>query len=172
MIIHFTPKAVIDLLRYLKPELRNKAIIDTADYYEDLTKYFNETVRLDTGGALVTLTFSKANLTGHNATFVLKLVNIEDWSGNLDVSVHSFTDVYKRIQNHVILTVNGERSLCVLNAENRKCIFQNKVLTKRSVSYNWYVYRHVYAAIMIILVLGVISLYGIRRLKREAVSGQ
>ena len=110
--IHLTPKGVIDLLVNIQPELQDIAVIQPNEHYETLTNYFNETIDLKLDDKHIDFKFIKADLTVHDATMTFQLQNFGGSYEGFEVSVSSFTEVYKRTKNHVVFEMlEGEKNL-------------------------------------------------------------
>ncbi|MGB5822082.1 MAG: hypothetical protein WBG90_21550 [Saonia sp.] len=121
--IHLMPQGAIDLIIRLKPELANQAVIPLKMYYNEFTSYFNRTIDLKINGAAIKLVFMEGDLISHDAVLVYRLDGITELHGNFDISIHSFTEVYKRIRNHVIIRISKERKKCILDTNTRSCSF-------------------------------------------------
>ena len=121
LIIHFTPKAAVDLIRFLNPELKTKPVIKLEDYLDDFESYFNKTVQLYLENRDVTFQLVDSNLYEHDATLYFKL-NAEVASGaDFDITITSYLDIYKHIKNFVSVKTPTKTYKCVLNATDVHC---------------------------------------------------
>ena len=91
--IHLTPLSAVELIRSLHPELKEVQQIKTASYYQDITAYFQETIRLEAGEKLLTLSFRQADFLNHDATLVLDINGDYRPGDSLRIQLSSFTEI-------------------------------------------------------------------------------
>lgn len=124
--VNFTPMTVVALLKKINPELANTATILLEDYVTIIEAYFNDTFQLKINGHQVNFKAISYDLYRHDATMIFQLNNmlLEDVN-TIEASVSSFTDVYKRIYNNVVLHINGDVNRFNLNSEKRQFYLTN-----------------------------------------------
>ncbi|GAB5526109.1 MAG: hypothetical protein Roseis2KO_39810 [Roseivirga sp.] len=115
--VHFTPKSALDLLLSLHTEFDENAVIRLADYEEDFTRYFNETILLQVGEKKIGFSFREAAFGGHDASISFSLTGFEGSFDDLNINVSSFTEIYKRTSNHLFFPDQEE---IVLNLANQR----------------------------------------------------
>ena len=101
--VHFTPKSALDLIMYLKPELKDQEAIRLADYGADYEQYFSETVNLYVGGSAISFKLVESDLLQHDATLTFHLSGIPREVQGFQVVVTSFTEIYQRTINKVTI---------------------------------------------------------------------
>lgn len=122
--VHFTPKSALDLLISTKAAFDDGGAIRLADYEANFTQYFNDTIQLRLGGKDIKLEFNTAELGGHDASISFDLKGFEGSFEGLEVTVSSFTEIYRRTSNHLFFPGKEE---VVLNLHNQH---YSKVNTK------------------------------------------
>lgn len=133
--IHLTPKGAVDLLTTLVPALNQQAIINPNEYYDTFTAYFNETIHLEVGEESLDFSFLNADLAGHDAVMNFQ---VNDFSGDYtgyELQLYSFTDVYRRVSNHVKIELPDQNQLCQLGQREQKCIDNRSVANETSTSH-------------------------------------
>lgn len=119
--IHLTPKGTVDLLTTLVPALNQQAIINPNEYYDTFTAYFNETIHLEVGEESLDFSFLNADLAGHDAVMNFQVDNFPgDYTG-YKLELYSFTDVYRRVSNHVKIELPHQHQLCELGQKEQIC---------------------------------------------------
>lgn len=103
--IHLTPAGAFELVKSLHADLNDTSIIRLSDYTNDFETYFNETITLCLIEKDIKFKLATANLVQHDAVLHFDLVNFEGSFDAFDLTISSFTDIYRRTQNHV--TVSG-----------------------------------------------------------------
>lgn len=101
LIIHLTPKGAIDLIQTIKPELREAAIINLYDYYDEFTEYFNENINLHIDEKEAQFSFREANLIEHDASIAFTIDHFPASFDLVSIEVNAFLEVYQRVQNYV-----------------------------------------------------------------------
>lgn len=120
--IHLTPKGAVDLLTTIVPELNQQAVINPNEYYDTFTAYFNETIHLQVGEESLDFSFLNADLAGHDAVMNFQ---VDDFSGDYtgyELELYSFTDVYRRVSNHVKIELPNKNELCQLGHKEQRCV--------------------------------------------------
>lgn len=115
--IHFTPKGALDMLLSKHTEFDENAVIRLADYEEDFTEYFNETILLKIDGKEIGFRFGNAAFGGHDASIRFDLTGFEGSYDNLNINVSSFTEIYRRTSNHLFFPDQEE---IILNLANQR----------------------------------------------------
>ncbi len=115
--IHFTPKSALDLLLSLHTEFDENAVIRLADYQEDFTRYFNETILLQIAEKKIGFSFKEAEFNGHDASISFALTGFEGTYNDLNINISSFTEIYRRTGNHLFFPDQEE---VVLNLANQR----------------------------------------------------
>ncbi len=129
--IHLTPKGAFDILQYIRPDLAAESVIRLSDYYPVFTDYFNETIELSLAGHAIDFAFLEADLGKHDATISFKLL---DFPGNYDaytLSVRSFTELYRRVNNMVNIPGQGGNHTFVLDDEDYLASYEQVVLSAK-----------------------------------------
>lgn len=129
--IHLTPKGAFDILQHIRPDLAAESVIRLSDYYPVFTDYFNETIELSLAGHAIDFAFLEADLGKHDATISFKLL---DFPGNYDaytLSVRSFTELYRRVNNMVNIPGQGGNHTFVLNDENHLASYEQVALSEK-----------------------------------------
>lgn len=127
--IHLTPKGAFDVLQHIRPDLASESVIRLSDYYPAFTNYFNETIELSLAGEAIDFTFLEADLGKHDATISFKLL---DFPGNYEgytLSIRSFTELYRRVNNTVNITDQGGNHTFVLDDKNHLASDEQVVLS-------------------------------------------
>jgi len=119
LLIHFTPKSAIDLIRTINPELKQETIIKLDDYHADFTDYFNKTINLKVENSMVYFSFVYADLQSHDAVFGLKIIGIPKEYNQLELEITSFLEVYKRTTNFVMFKTENNYLEYNLDKDNR-----------------------------------------------------
>ena len=101
LIVHLTPKGAMDLIQTIKPELREAAIINLYDYYDEFTEYFNENINLHIDGKEAHFSFLEANLIEHDASIAFAIDHFPASFDLVSIEVTAFLEVYQRVQNYV-----------------------------------------------------------------------
>jgi len=132
--VHLTPKGAVDLLTTIVPELNQQAVINPNDYYDTFTAYFNETIHLQVGGESLDFSFLNADLAGHDAVMNFQVNGFSgDYTG-YELQLNSFTDVYRRVSNHVKIELPDQNQLCQLGQREQKCIDNRSAANETSTS--------------------------------------
>jgi len=128
--IHFTPKSAIDLIRTIKPELQQEAIIKLDEFYFDFTNYFNNTINLKMGENPIRFSFKYADLQSHDAIFALNIIGTPKEYGQLELDLNSFLEVYDHTNNFVMFKTENEFLEGNLDKDNHfyKSTINGKVL--------------------------------------------
>lgn len=129
--IHLTPKGAFDVLQHIRPDLASESVIRLSDYYPAFTDYFNETIELSLAGQAIDFTFLAADLGKHDATISFKLL---DFPGNYDaytLSIRSFTELYRRVNNTVNIPDLGGNHTFVLDDKNYLASYEQVVLSAK-----------------------------------------
>ena len=117
--IHFTPKAAIDLIQYIKPELQGQTVIDLEDYVNYLEVYFQKTIKFYLDGQRIDLVLKTSNIYAHDATLLFSLKKIPREYSSFDITIESYTKIYKRVKNIVSVNLDGKVYKRQLEGENR-----------------------------------------------------
>lgn len=120
--VHFTPKAAIDLIIMLKPELENQSIIKLDNYFLDYNTYFNKTIKVKVNNELLELEIEKGDLIEHDATLVFRFKKDLAIQGNIEIKVTSFNNIYRRIKNYINIITPKEEHQCILTKSNSTCV--------------------------------------------------
>lgn len=119
--IHLTPKGAVDLLTTIVPDLNQQAVINPNEYYDTFTAYFNETIHLQVGEESLDFYFLNADLAGHDAVMNFQVDGFSgDYTG-YELQLYSFTDVYRRVSNHVKIELPDQIQLCQLGQGEQWC---------------------------------------------------
>jgi len=148
--IHFTPVAAFHLIQELRVELRMKRIIKLENYLTYFEAYFNETINLKIGDSPVYFRLTKNNLTGHEATMTFKIENVNLKGLYFDVSVTSFTEIFPRIKNDVLITTFNKSHHFYFNKSNTNSSF--KVVKVEEASINKYIMVGVFLLILVFVI--------------------
>ena len=116
--VHFTPQSAMDLIETIRPQLKEKAIIQLEDYIPEFTVYFNQTIDLKMDGHNIVFYFLEADFSGHDAYLKFKAINLPFSFEEIDVEVSSFSDVYKKLSNTVQLTTTMGTANWIFNQKN------------------------------------------------------
>lgn len=101
--IHLTPITLVNLVKHLYPELKDAKTIKLEDYVNDFEAYFNSTVLLKTEGKTFQYKLMSHNLYDHDALLNFNIKTTSKDINSFDLTLTSFTKVYKRISNVVTL---------------------------------------------------------------------
>ena len=145
--VHFTPVAAFHLIQELRVELRMERTIKLEDYLADYEAYFNRTFLLKTGDQEATFHLLKSDLTSHDATLTFSMENVNFEVDTFQITVLSFTEVFKKIKNNVNFIINKGSYNCNLNKEKTDCSIKIEVLQKESN------FNNVYLGIPIIIAM-------------------
>jgi len=121
--IHFTPVAAFHLIQELHVELRMERALKLNDYLSDFEAYFNKTITLKTGNKQGHFHLIENDLVSHDATLTFTIENIGYNEEVYQITVSSFTEIFKRIKNDVTFNVNNNSQNCFLNKEDTECSF-------------------------------------------------
>ena len=132
--IHFTPVAAFHLIQELRVELRMDRTIKLENYLIDFETYFNETISLTIGGTPIVLKLIKSDLMGHDAFMTFKVENANLEEVNYKISITSFTEIFPRIKNDVLITADNKPYYSSLNKSNTENSF--KVVKIEEASFN------------------------------------
>jgi len=129
--IHLTPKGAFDVLQHIRPDLAAESVIRLSDYYPAFTDYFNETIELTLADQSIDFAFLEADLGKHDATISFKLL---DFPGNYDaytLSIRSFTELYRRVNNTVNIPGQGGSHTFVLDDKNHLASYEQVALSEK-----------------------------------------
>lgn len=133
--IHFTPKAAIDLIRQIKPELQEESIIKLDDYSAEFTDYFNKTIDLKIENNDIQFSFISAELHEHDATILLNLVSVPENYERVEMQITSYLNIYKRVENYVIFNTANTIFKHRLDKNNTK--YAIKIDQQKKTNYWW-----------------------------------
>jgi hypothetical protein len=105
--IHLTPMTLVALVQHLYPELKDEKLIKLEDYVEGFEVYFNSTIAFKTGNGAFKYELMSYNLYDHDAWLKFKVKAVSKAVSTFDLTLTSFTTVYKRISN--IVTVSSKQ---------------------------------------------------------------
>lgn len=114
--IHLTPKSILDLVKSLRSELNDTSVVRLSDYYTDLAQYFNESIVLKVDNKPIRFVLYEADLIHHDAYLGFKLVGFGGSFEGFELSINSFTELYKRTENHVSISIDQEELSFTLNS--------------------------------------------------------
>lgn len=122
--IHLTPKGAFDVLQNMRPDLALESVIRLSDYYPAFTAYFNETIELTIAGQSIDFTFLKADLGKHDATIAFQLVDFPGDYASYEISISSFTELYRRVNNTVSIPTQKGKHTFSLDDKNQFASYQ------------------------------------------------
>ena len=125
LIIHFTPKTVIDILEFIKPELKDSVSINLYAHKEEVYNYFSERILLNKKRLKGRFSIGEINLISHDAFITFVLDDSIDFSDNLQIKISSLTDIYNRSENFVFINHLELKSRYVLSNKKRIIIWNN-----------------------------------------------
>lgn len=105
--IHLTPMTLVALVQHLYPELKDEKLIKLEDYVEDFEAYFNSTIQFKTENEAFQYELMSYNLYDHDAWLKFKVKAPSKVVSTFDLTLTSFTTVYKRISN--VITVSSKQ---------------------------------------------------------------
>ena len=103
LVIHLTPKSAIDLLESLHPHLKKEHQFSLRSFDKDFQRYFKERVLFKVNDSAIPLQLVETRLNDHDATLRFIMEDVPQRPEHFQISVLSFTEVYKRTKNHVFL---------------------------------------------------------------------
>ena len=119
--IHLTPKGAIDLIEVAQPELLQEEVLYLNNYHELYANYFNNTIDFKVDNKAVNLLFAKSDLNQHDAVLQFTLEGFEGSIKDFNLSISSFTEVYRRVQNHVFINTHLGQRQFLLTKTNQVC---------------------------------------------------
>ncbi|MEM9722161.1 MAG: hypothetical protein AAGA10_23035 [Bacteroidota bacterium] len=127
--VHFTPKGAMDLLLQQRPALHNEPILYLENHLDVYTDYFNKQIHLAYQGRGLRFQLIEGDLLSHDAhlTFV-----VEDFPGSFEgmsLQVDSFTELYRRLSNLVVVEFPSGRRSWQLNSGQRSCVLSENMAT-------------------------------------------
>ncbi|WP_353779494.1 DUF6702 family protein [Winogradskyella sp. 3972H.M.0a.05] len=151
LVVHFTPMTAIQLLKVLEPKLKDAKLIKLENYLDTFETYFNETIIFSIDSNTIEFDLIDSDLNKHDATltFHLDLVLME--SPSYEITVNSFTEIYKRLQNVVTIELDGKQSNCILSESSTHCSSDKTVIAKSNSSLS------IYYMPLILIALGIIG---------------
>lgn len=105
--IHLTPITLVALVQHLYPELKDEKLIKLEDYVEDFEVYFNSTIEFKTDNETFEYELTSYNLYDHDAWLKFKVKAASKAVSTFDLTLTSFSTVYKRISN--VVTVSSKQ---------------------------------------------------------------
>ncbi|MGD1946325.1 MAG: DUF6702 family protein [Croceivirga sp.] len=119
LVIHLTPKSCVDILETLHPNLKNQSTFSLQTYTTDIEEYFKKHILFYVNGQSVPLKLTKTDMNVHDATLTFTIQNTVSESKNLDITISSFVDIYKKVKNHVFIYGSGIKKHCVLDSKTK-----------------------------------------------------
>ena len=117
--VHFTLRSAMDLIKKICPEVKDhKSNLKISDYFQDLSVYFNTEIQLQINGADVSFFLKESQLNRHDAFLKFDITQIPDWD-TIEMTVNSFTEVYKRTKNIVNIGSRETKKEFYLDKNNR-----------------------------------------------------
>lgn len=160
--IHLTPKGAFDVLQNIRPDLASESVIRLSDYYPAFTDYFNETIELTIAGQPIDFTFLKADLGKHDATIAFQLVDFPGDYDSYEISISSFTELYRRVNNTVSIPIPKGKHTFSLDDKKQFASYQqaglvangNTTRLNEEVAENSWLFFWVLASLGVLVVLG------------------
>ena len=119
--IHTTQKGLLDLLIRIDPGLTNSGSIQLYDHTEKYTAYFNNTIMICLDETEVEFIYEDAHLIGHDATLRYSFKNDLKTSEIISLNISSFTEIYRRTKNIVIISKGQFVERFYLNRRKQYC---------------------------------------------------
>lgn len=121
--VHFTPASAFDLLKSTDSRITDTTVIRLRDYQRSFEEYFNKTISLKMGSEPIALKLTAAELTQHDAVLYFDLPELEDTFDRFELTVSSFTEIYRNTKNHVTISDRKLLKQFTLDAQNQ--VFQH-----------------------------------------------
>lgn len=138
LVVHFTPMTAIQLVKTIQPELKDVKLIKLENYLGKFEDYFNNTITLSIDGIDQRFALVANNLNTHDATLTFALAIDTEKAESFEITVTSFTEIYRRIENVVSTELYGNTSICVLNTSETYCKSDHLVIAKSGISVNYF----------------------------------
>lgn len=124
--IHVTPMSLVALVHYLYPETRTKSTIDLEHYLKDFEAYFNKTIDLKLSDNRLRYKLEAHNLYDHDAFLRFDIETPLSAVHTFDMTLTSFTTIYKRIRNTVMISSEDMTVKFALSAKKTHYNYQKK----------------------------------------------
>lgn len=126
--IHLPPKGALDLVQYLKPALETEPVVKWNDHYPAFNKYFNQTIDLKIKGEGVRFRLQQVDLNQDDTIMVFEMVKFPGNYEQFEISLNSFTEVYKRVTNQVIIELPSGQQVFILKDDQITCSYDQVVV--------------------------------------------
>ncbi|MEM0932817.1 MAG: hypothetical protein AAGJ12_10145 [Bacteroidota bacterium] len=131
--IHFTPKTVLDILEFLRPELKTASKINLRTYEKDVCNYFEERIWFNGSDLQGRLVVDEMDLASHDAFVIFVFKEPFDSTDGFEITVNALTDIYTKPENFVFVKHQGTAVRHVLTQKYRNLVVQNPETAKGNV---------------------------------------
>ncbi|GAB5401040.1 MAG: hypothetical protein Aureis2KO_26250 [Aureisphaera sp.] len=116
--IQFTLRSALDLVEHICPGVKGNTTFQFSDYYQDITTYFNSEIQLQINNKSIQFQLDNASLNAHDAFLKFNLDPISNWK-SIEMTVDSYTEVYRRTKNIVKIACRDESKKFLLSKKDR-----------------------------------------------------